>query len=175
MVPPEEVVPAEELTDYEKYFEGYVKELKLSFLTAFGGFDENLAEYRNADWLVFILCIIFNMIVLLNLLIAIVSQTFADMLEAKVEEEYKEKARQIGLMQDSLFGSLVMQKEYDSNELLLIVKIMDKSDSVQVKVPDMVNALHEKVDNMQSDISQIKEQIAVLVNKGQSMTSGRII
>ena len=108
MVPPEEVVPAEELTDYEKYFEGYVKELKLSFLTAFGGFDENLAEYRNADWLVFILCIIFNMIVLLNLLIAIVSQTFADMLEAKVEEEYKEKARQIGLMQDSLFGFLVM-------------------------------------------------------------------
>ena len=104
----EAAVPAEGLTDYEKYFEGYVNELKLSFLTAFGGFDENLAEYRNADWLVFILCIIFNMIVLLNLLIAIVSQTFADMLEAKVEEEYKEKARQIGLMQDSLFGFLVM-------------------------------------------------------------------
>ena len=89
------------------------------------------------------------------------------MLDAKVEEEYKEKARQIGLMQDSLFGFLVMQKEYDSNELLLIVKIMDKSESEQVEVPDMVNALHEKVDNMQSDISQIKEQIEMLVNKGQ--------
>lgn len=44
---------------------------------------------------------------------------------------------------------------------------MDKSDSEQVEVPDMVNALHEKVDNMQSDISQIKEQIEMLVNKGQ--------
>ena len=84
---------AEDESNYEKYFSPYVDELKLSFLTAFGGFDENLAEYRNADWIVFIICIIFNMIVLLNLLIAIVSQTFADMLEAKVEEEYKEKAR----------------------------------------------------------------------------------
>lgn len=81
------------------------------------------------------------------------------MLEAKVEEEYKEKARQIGLMQDSLFGKLFMEKEYDSNELLLIVKIMDKSESEQVDVPDIVKALNEKVDNMQGDISQIKEQI----------------
>ena len=156
-----------ELTNYEKYFEDYVTELKLSFLTAFGGFDENLADYRNADWIVFILCIIFNMIVLLNLLIAIVSQTFADMLEAKVEEEYKEKARQIGLMQDSLFGMFVKEKFQDPRELLLIVKIMDKSDSEQVEVPELVNALHEKVDNMQGDISQIKEQIKQLANKGQ--------
>ena len=117
-------------------------------MTPFGGFDEALAEYRNADWIIFILCCVFNMIVLLNLLIAIVSQTFADMLEAKVEEEYKEKARQIGLMQDSLFGKFVKEKFADPRELLLIVKIMDKSDTEQEDVPDMVNSLHGKVDNM---------------------------
>ena len=126
---------------------------------ALGEFDDNLENYREIDWLVFFLACIFNIIVLLNLLIAIVSQTFADMLEAKVEEEYKEKARQIGLMQDSLFGMFVKEKFQDPRELLLIIKIMDKSDSEQVEVPELVNALHEKVDNMQGDISQIKEQI----------------
>ena len=92
---------------WKKYMFDYLTEIKLSFLTAFGGFDESLADYRDVDWIIFIICIIFNMIVLLNLLIAIVSQTFADMLEAKVEEEYKEKARQIGQLQDSLFGVFV--------------------------------------------------------------------
>ena len=100
-----------EITDdmsfWEKYMEGYINEIKLVFLTAFGGFDEKLGDYRDVDWLIFIGCVVFNMVVLLNLLIAIVSQTFADMLEAKVEEEYKEKARQVGLMQDSLFGIFV--------------------------------------------------------------------
>ena len=122
-------------------------------------------EYRNVDWIVFILCIMFNMIVLLNLLIAIVSQTFADMLEAKVEEEYKEKARQIGLMQDSLFGVFVKQNP-DPNELLLIVKIMDKSDSNEVEMSDQIDSLHEKFDSMQEDVKSIKEQIEMLASNG---------
>ena len=70
-------------------------------------------------------------------------------------------------MQDSLFGIFVKEKFQDPLELLLIVKIMDKSDSEQVDVPDMVSSLHEKVDNMHGDISIIKEQIEILANKGQ--------
>ena len=89
---------------YDRYLEEYVKAIKSSFLTAFGGFDENIMEYRNADWLVFLLCVMFNVIVLLNLLIAIVSQTYSDMKEEEDEMGYKEKARQIGYLQDSLFG-----------------------------------------------------------------------
>ena len=63
---------------YDLYLVDYVTAIKNSFLTAFGGFDEQLLDYRNADWLVFLMCVMFNVIVLLNLLIAIVSQTFAD-------------------------------------------------------------------------------------------------
>ena len=78
---------------YDKYFFDYFRSIKISFLTgALASPDENLMEYRDVDWIVFILCVLFNIIVLLNTLIAIVGQTFSEMLEAKVAEGYKEKA-----------------------------------------------------------------------------------
>lgn len=60
-------------------------------MTALGEFDENLAVYRETDWLVFMLCAIFNIILLLNLLIAIISETFTRISEKRTETSYKEK------------------------------------------------------------------------------------
>ena len=103
------VVEPRELADdagfYEKYITDYVEAIKTSFLTGALAIENgNLMEYRNIDWIVFILCVLFNIIVMLNTLIAIVGQTFSDMRDAIVAEGYKEKAVQIGIMQDSLFG-----------------------------------------------------------------------
>lgn len=83
----------EDASGYDKYFASYFDSIKVSFLTgALASPDENLMEYRNWDWIIFILCVLFNIIVLLNTLIAIVGQTFSEMLDAKVAEGYKEKA-----------------------------------------------------------------------------------
>ena len=48
---------------------------------AMGEFDGNMEFFREADWLVFFLSCIFNIILLLNLLIAILSKTFDDITE----------------------------------------------------------------------------------------------
>ena len=76
-----EVIKPKELpedpTVYDKYFSEYFTSLKYAFLTgALASPDENLMEYRDVDWLVFILCVIFNIIVLLNLLIAMMSNSY---------------------------------------------------------------------------------------------------
>ena len=55
-----------------------------SFLVSLGEFDPNLEYYREQDWIVFLLCCIFNIIVLLNLLIAIISETFTKISEQQV-------------------------------------------------------------------------------------------
>ena len=76
----------------------------MSFLTALGEFNETLGDYREGDWFVFFLCAIFNIILLLNLLIAVISETFANVVSTAVETGYKEKVNQISRMQDSFFG-----------------------------------------------------------------------
>ena len=66
---------------YEKYGQGYVISWQKAFMYAMGEFDGNMDFFRESDWLVFFLSCIFNIILLLNLLIAILSKTFDDITE----------------------------------------------------------------------------------------------
>ena len=54
-----------------------------------------MGNYSEADWLVFFLCCMFNIILLFNLLIAIISETYAVIAESAVANSYKEKALQM--------------------------------------------------------------------------------
>ena len=83
---------------YDLYLKKYVIAWQNSFLTALGEFDSNLEFYREIDWLVFLICCFFNMIVMLNLLIAIISETFANIAAEQVNNTYKEKARQVSII-----------------------------------------------------------------------------
>ena len=73
---------------YELYFSRFVAAWQRSFMTALGDFDENLDLYREGDWLVFLICCFFNVIVMLNLLIAIISETFAIINAEQVNNTY---------------------------------------------------------------------------------------
>lgn len=46
-----------------------------------GELGDNIEFYRESDWLVFFIALIFNIILLLNLLIAIISDTYARVAE----------------------------------------------------------------------------------------------
>ena len=85
----------EDATTYEKYIEGYVKAWQGSFVLSLGEFPGNLEFYRESDWLVFFLACIFNIILLLNLLIAIISETFGAVAEQAIANSYKEKVKQV--------------------------------------------------------------------------------
>ena len=69
-------IVAEDAIWYEKYAGDWVEAFKVSLLTVFGQFTEDLPLYRPLDWVIFILCIIVNLIIIFNILIAIVSDTF---------------------------------------------------------------------------------------------------
>ena len=83
---------------YEKYFQGYVISWQSSFLTSLGEFSGSLEFYKEGDWLVWLLCAIFNIILLLNLLIAVISETYDNESGTAIENGYKEKVNWIALM-----------------------------------------------------------------------------
>ena len=74
----------DDASTYEKYVKNYVTAWQRSFLACMGSFDSNLKYYREVDFFVFLLCCLFNIIVLLNLLIAIISDTYARIAEQQV-------------------------------------------------------------------------------------------
>jgi hypothetical protein len=55
-----------------------------------GDFDDS--SNGTLSWIVFLLATMLNLIIMLNLLIAIVSETFTNVLERKIENSYREKA-----------------------------------------------------------------------------------
>ena len=87
---------------------------------AMGEFDGNMEFFNEADWLVFFLSCVFNIIVLLNLLIAILSKTFDDINDMQVEFGYKEMVYHICTMQDTLFGWF--KATANPTELLFVAK-----------------------------------------------------
>ena len=65
---------------YEMYIRNYVVAWQKSFLASMGEFGF-IEDYREIDFFVFLLCCLFNIIVLMNLLIAIISETYARIAE----------------------------------------------------------------------------------------------
>ena len=96
----------------------------------------------------FFVCAIFNITLLLNLLIAIISQTFAEILATQTENEYKEKVDQIASMQASFFGKLKVEE--DPITLLFIAHVISSDDikkqsgSKFTQVKDQLMAFNER-------------------------------
>ena len=65
-------------SDYQKYVQNYINAIENSFLVALGDFSfkVNIHSMNDFEWLIFTLCCVFNIILLLNLLIAIISETY---------------------------------------------------------------------------------------------------
>ena len=73
-------------------------------MVTLGDSPPNLDYYREIDWLVFFICCFFNVIVMFSLLISVIGDTYSGISANKVTNTYKEKARQISMIQDTLLG-----------------------------------------------------------------------
>lgn len=158
-----EAVESPDLSNYEKYWQPYVFAWQKSFLTALGEFDGNLVDgnYREGDWLVFFLCCIFNIILLLNLLIAIISETFANISESSVEFGFKEKTKQMAVMQNSIFG--IRGNDPDPNEFLFIAKVIGSEEmKTEDEVADQIQNLSDKVDIIKDEM---KDHIKTIIDE----------
>ena len=84
---------------FEKYFRESTDVVKSTILIAIGVFDDSNQEVMGkGEWLVFLLCCIFNLVLLLNLLVAVINEIYERVSETKIETTYKEKAYQMALM-----------------------------------------------------------------------------
>ena len=93
-----------------------------------------MALFREIDWLVFFICCLFNLIVMLNLLIAIISDEFEIINSKAVEHSYREKAIQMSIMQDTLFGFKVSKA--NPTEMLFTAKVITQEEIEDEKTVD---------------------------------------
>ena len=75
-------------------------------------------------WILFLLCTIFNMIVMLNLLIAIISETFAKVTELADQKIYQEMAALIA-ENSYLVSQKVIESYAEENKYLMIVEDLE--------------------------------------------------
>ena len=67
----------EGLSPFQQYIEPYILQWQDSFLVALGNAPASLGDYSEPDWFIFFLVVLFNVILLLNILISIVADTYA--------------------------------------------------------------------------------------------------
>ena len=74
---------------------------------------------------------------LLNLLIAIISETYTKISETRNETSYKEKCIQISIMQDSIFG--LRKFSIMPNELVFIAKVINSKEIEEAEVSNKID------------------------------------
>ena len=145
---------------YEKYVQGYVRAWQKSYLTALGEFDDSLGHYREGDWFIFFICTIFNIVLLLNLLIAIISETFARVASEQVETTYNEKVSQMCKMMDTAYG--LRSEKKSPVEMIFIAKVIQSSDSERT-VEERLNAIEKLAEENTTVI--LLEKMKELINE----------
>ena len=106
---------------------------------------------REIDWFVFFLCTLLNVIILLNMLVAIISETFGAINETKVETSYREKVVQILNMQVTLYG--INHAEYRPTELLFIAKATSAEDMQSEDDSDKINEIQQHLNTLSDTVN----------------------
>ena len=95
-------------------------------LGEFGPFDDQgfFTKDQQFFWLFFIIATILNLTIMLNLLIALIGETYGKVDSQKIEYQYKEKAIQMRSLQ-RIIGKCIQTGE-TKQELLFFAKKFDK-------------------------------------------------
>jgi hypothetical protein len=117
-------------------------------------------------WILFLLCTVFNMIIMLNLLIAIISESFARINSVSVQASYQEKA---GIIAENSY--LIPQSRKDrfceTNQYLLIAtdveaEMKEKGDMIDFKLDHLTHRINTHADTISSHIkvkfAEVKHQ-----------------
>lgn len=147
-----------EYGDYEEPFVTSVTQaLQYSYLLALGEF--GLDSLDNWGWLMFILASLFNLVVMLNLLIAIISSTYERVMTAQTEYSFKERVslycdvylitkyyKMIRRTEESR-QMMLMAWEDPSHDVDCDTEVEESKDMYEVLL-DKINELNRKIDKM---------------------------
>ena len=91
----------QEFDDYKNMWLGeYITFLKKQIIGSVAGFDgEGTELYQDRHWVLYIVCIIFNIVVLMNLLLALVGTVHSEVHEMREEHTYQQLVSQICILQ----------------------------------------------------------------------------
>ena len=143
-----------------------------------GGFDtSSFGEVApSLVWILFLLVTVFIMIILLNLLIAIISDSYANVAAAAEQAKYQERASMIAennyLIPESVKSSYAKQRG-----LIVIATDLDKEDIPQgkdiiiseveknqvilnEKISSVEESIKDKITSLEETLSEIKELLA---------------
>ena len=165
----------EDATVYMKYVDQYAKMVEGSYLSGLGEFIPDKEFYEAEDWFVFFLSTAFNLIVLFNLLIAIVSETFAGQWENKNIYTYKETVKQIEDMQSSLYGTDKAKAKYEPMKMVLVAQAIDAQElHEQEEEADPMDEIKERLDNLENGrMAQMETKLDLILSKLSGKDSAR--
>ena len=105
----------------------YVQTLQETYLLTLGEFEFFAMEKdQQFMWLFFIIGTIFTLTIMLNLLIAVIGETFGRVTEEKIEFSYKEKAVQMKTLHRITKGCI--RRDEKKQQLLFFAKRLDKGE-----------------------------------------------
>ena len=84
-------------------FDGFFDAFHYTFFNAMGEFNIEGFENNTVAWILFFFCALFNLIIMLNLLIAIISDTYSKVASTQEEFALKEKAGVVSDLRDFAF------------------------------------------------------------------------
>lgn len=125
----------------------------------------------------FIICTVFNTIVMLNLLIAIISETFETVQENAENQNYQEKAAMIAENVYLIPEDVKIQYATKNRMVLAITdleeeleKMKDENDdSVSMLIDNVKKKMQEKMDNINTTFEDLKSFISEEFNKADLM------
>jgi uncharacterized membrane protein len=130
-------------------------------------------------WALFILCTVLNMIIMLNLLIAIISESFANINSVSKQASYQEKARIISenlfLVPDSQKAAYCPENSYILMAIDTEQELQESSESIDTKLKILRKKLKEMNDKTYKKLKKKIEKQTDLIYKlmgGPSLSSG---
>ena len=124
----------------EPVFLNFSKAFVFTFWNAMGAFTMVGFEDNELAWILFYLLTVFNLIVMLNLLIAIISDTYRKVASTQEEFALKERACVVSDLKDfSFFRKLFTLKDPRKRNYLFIAinEVAEKLDDVDVNIFDI--------------------------------------
>jgi len=127
----------------ERFIGSYVDSLLYTYLLTLGEFGTD--NFDALSWFLFISATIINLIIMLNLLIAVISETFANAGETKEEAKFKER---VAVMADLLgvIGPIVYESG-KSSDMLLFFAENARGSTKEFSIEEQVDDLNQKIDS----------------------------
>ena len=154
---------------YERFIEPYLEQWRLSFLTAIGDIDIYFDDYKVVEFIALFVCAIFNITLLLNLVIAIISQTHAEVTAKQTENMYQERVKQIVTMQSTFLRFYRTQS--DPMRLLFTARVINSEEIGRKKKRSLKHVKDELMKFNEKRFESIQDTVDGLDGKIEELTS----